>query len=171
MSGNDPVTRIALGSDDVARELKDAIAAHLMARPDRPVRCIDADLSGARDLDVPEIAQMVAESIRRGEADGGILACGSGVGMVIAANKVPGIRAAQCHDVYTAEHARNSDDVQIIVLGSRVIGTELAKKVVDAWLAAEFEPSEIRRRRMSKLDAIERSYLASPDHARGGPKP
>jgi ribose 5-phosphate isomerase B len=91
--------------------------------------------------------------------------------MVIAANKVPGIRAAQCHDVYTAEHARNSDDIQIMVLGSRVIGTELAKKVVDAWLAAEFESSDIRRRRLAKLEAIERSYIGSPDGAGDGPMP
>ena len=128
MNAREAPARIAIGSDDVGLELKEAIAAHLRGLPGHPVRCLDVTQVGEQDLDVPEVAQLVAESIRRGEADRGILVCGSGVGMVIAANKVPGIRAAQCHDVYTAEHARNSDDAQIIVLGSRVIGSELAKK-------------------------------------------
>jgi ribose 5-phosphate isomerase B len=159
MNAREAPARIAIGSDDVGLELKEAIAAHLRGLPGRPVRCLDVTRAGEQDIDVPEVAQLVAESIRRGEADRGILVCGSGVGMVIAANKVPGIRAAQCHDVYTAEHARNSDDAQIIVLGSRVIGSELAKKVVEAWLIADFEPNERRRRRMAKLQALERSYL------------
>jgi len=150
---------VAIGSDDVGLELKDAIGEHLRRRPGRPVRCIDVNPTGEPEIDVPEVAQMVAESILRGAAHRGILVCGSGVGMVIAANKVPGIRAALCHDVYTAEHARNSDDAQVMVLGSRVIGTELAKRVVEAWLTAEFEPNERRRQRMAKLEAIERSYL------------
>jgi ribose 5-phosphate isomerase B len=122
---------------------------------------VDADELGGNGLDVPEIARLVAEAIRVGEADRGILICGSGVGMVITANKVPGIRAAQCHDVYTARHARNSDDAQVIVLGSRVIGSELAKVVVDAFLESNFEPSQIRLRRMAKLAAIDRAYRSS----------
>lgn len=159
MSTPSAPVRIALGSDDVGLELKEAIAAHLNRLSGRPIRCIDMNPPAGRDAEVPEVAQMVAEAIRNGSADRGILVCGTGVGMVITANKVPGIRAAQCHDVYTAEHARNSNDVQIIVLGSRVIGTELAKRVVEAWLAAEFEPNQRRRRRMATLEAIERSYL------------
>jgi ribose 5-phosphate isomerase B len=158
--------RIAIGSDDVGQELKEAITAHLRGLPGRPVRCVDVSPAGERDAEVPEVAQLVAESIRRGEADRGILVCGTGVGMVIAANKVPGIRAAQCHDTYTAEHARNSNDVQIIVFGSRVIGSELAKKVLEAWLGAEFEPNERRRRRMAKLEALEHSYLRPTPRSR-----
>jgi ribose 5-phosphate isomerase B len=161
MSTQSAPVRIAIGSDDVGVDLKDAIAGHLNGLSGRLVRCIDVNPPVERDAEVPEVAQMVAEAIRGGAADRGILVCGSGVGMVIAANKVPGIRAAQCHDVYTAAHARNSADVQIIVLGSRVIGVELAKTVVEAWLAAEFEPNERRYRRMAKLEAIERSYLRS----------
>jgi ribose 5-phosphate isomerase B len=158
--------RIAIGSDDVGLELKDAIAEHLRGLPGRPVRCLEVRPAGEPDVAVPEVAQLVAESILRGEADRGILVCGSGVGMVVAANKVPGIRAAQCHDVYTAEHARNSDDAQILVLGSRVIGSELAKKVVEAWLAAEFEPNERRRRRLARLGELERSYLRPTPRSR-----
>ncbi len=163
MRAREAPARIAIGSDDVGRELKETIAAHLHGLP---VRCLDLSPAGERDLDVPEVAQLVAESIRRGEADRGVLVCGTGVGMAIAANKVPGIRAAQCHDVYTAEHARNSNDVQVIVFGSRVIGSELAKRVLEAWLAAEFEPNQQRRRRMAKLEALERSYLAPTPRSR-----
>lgn len=97
MNAREAPARIAIGSDDVGLELKEAIAAHLRGLPGRPVRCLDVTRVGEQDIDVPEVAQLVAESIRRGEADRGILVCGSGVGMVIAANKVPGIRAAQCH--------------------------------------------------------------------------
>ncbi|HEX6677908.1 MAG TPA: RpiB/LacA/LacB family sugar-phosphate isomerase [Actinomycetes bacterium] len=157
MKAGGAAVRIAIGSDDVGRELKEAIAAHLRGLPGGPV-CLDLSPAGGGDLDVPEVARLVAESIRRGEADRGVLVCGTGVGMAIAANKVPGIRAAVCHDVYTAEHARNSNDVQVIVFGSRVVGGELAKRVLDAWLAAGFEPNERRRRRMAQLAALERSY-------------
>jgi ribose 5-phosphate isomerase B len=162
--------RIAIGSDDVGLELKDAIKAHLVGSFEgSAVRCVDLSPEAPSDLDVPQIAQLVGESIARGAADRGILVCGSGVGMVIAANKVPGIRAAQCHDVYTAEHARNSDDAQIMVLGSRVIGVELAKRVVDAWMAAGFEPNDRRRVRMAKLEALERAYRRMPGDAERDP--
>jgi len=153
--------RVAIGSDDVGRELKQVLIAHLATAHAGRILCVDADELGGNELDVPEIARLVGESIRAAEADRGILICGSGVGMVITANKVPGVRAAQCHDVYTARHARNSDDVQVIVLGSRVIGSELAKVVVDAFLDADFEPSEIRLRRMAKLAAIDLAYRSS----------
>jgi ribose 5-phosphate isomerase B len=153
-----PPVRVLLGADEVGNDLHNVLAAHLGATGGVHVSRLDSGASAQRALDVPEIARAVAEAILRGEADRGILICGSGVGMVIAANKVPGIRAAQCHDVYTARHARNSDDVQVIVLGSRVIGVELAKVVVDAWLAADFEPNEIRLRRLAKMAAIDASY-------------
>jgi ribose 5-phosphate isomerase B len=153
-----PGLRVLLGADDIGSQLRDALAAHLDAIHGVRVHCLDSGEAASDVLDVPEIARAVAEAVRRGDADRGILICGSGVGMVIAANKVPGVRAAQCHDVYTARHARNSDDVQVIVLGSRVIGAELAKVVVDAWLAADFEPNEIRLRRLAKLAAIDDAY-------------
>ncbi len=159
-SGTSPV-RVAIGSDDVGRELKQVLIAHLTTAHAGRIRCEDADDLGGKGLDVPEIARLVAEKVRAAAADRGILICGSGVGMVITANKVPGVRAAQCHDVYTARHARNSDDAQVIVLGSRVIGSELAKVVVDAFLEAVFEPSEIRLRRMAKMAAIDRAYRSS----------
>ncbi len=80
--------------------------------------------------------------------------------MTITANKVPGVRAAQCHDVYTAEHARNSNDAQILVIGSRVVGEELASQIVAAWLVAEFESNPRRVAKMAKIDSIEKRFLA-----------
>ena len=154
--------RIALGADEVGRELRDAIHAHLVDQRAVPVVCVDVDADGPGPVDAPEVAVVVAEGIARGEFDRGVLVCGSGVGMAIAANKVPGIRAAQCHDPYTAGHARTSNDAQILVMGSRVVGTELATRVVDAWLVAEFEETPRRKGKMAKLDSIERRYLRPP---------
>ena len=110
-------------------------------------------------LDAPEIAVAVAESIRAGRVDRGILLCGSGVGMAIAANKVPGIRAAQCHDEDTARHARASNDAQILVLAARSTRADLAERIVSAWLAADFDETPRRRGKMAKLRAIEDRYL------------
>ena len=78
-------------------------------------------------------------AIKQGEHDRGILICGTGIGMSIVANKVPGVRAAQCHDTFSAERARKSNNAQIVTLGARVIGSELAKKIIQAWLEAEYE--------------------------------
>lgn len=85
-----------------------------------------------------DIAVAVAQAVSEGEADRAILMCGTGIGMAIPANKVPGIRAAVCHDCYSAERARKSDNAQIMCMGSRVIGLELAKELVDIWLMSEF---------------------------------
>nr|WP_281273690.1 RpiB/LacA/LacB family sugar-phosphate isomerase [Biomaibacter acetigenes] len=79
----------------------------------------------------------------RGDYDRGILICGTGIGMAIVANKVPGVRAAQCHDVYSAERARKSNDAQIMTMGALVVGTELAKKLVDVWLESEFQGGRV----------------------------
>ncbi len=89
----------------------------------------------------PDVAIAVAERIAAGDFPRAILLCGTGIGMAISANKVPGVRAAQCHDTYSAERARRSNDAQIVTLGGRVIGSELANSIVDAWLGAEFDGS------------------------------
>ncbi|MBC7190109.1 RpiB/LacA/LacB family sugar-phosphate isomerase, partial [Candidatus Aerophobetes bacterium] len=90
-------------------------------------------------IDYPDKAKEVAEAVARGEFDRGILLCGTGIGMAIAANKVRGIRAACCHDIYSAERARKSNNAQIMTMGAFVIGVELAKMLVDAWLRSEFQ--------------------------------
>jgi len=127
---------IAIGADDAAIELKDLIVNWLQQKG-----IAVTDYSPAVQEDntfYPDIAWTVAQAIRNEKHQRGILLCGTGIGMCITANKVPGIRAAQCHDTYSAERARKSNDAQIMTLGARVIGPELAKSIVEAWLASEF---------------------------------
>jgi len=151
--------RVAVACDEAAVDLEAAVRAFLRDQTAVPVDVVDVELPASDPLDAPEIALAVAEAVRDGRVDRGILLCGSGVGMAIAANKVPGIRAAQCHDPFTAEHARTSNDAQVLVLGSRAIGPEVARRVVAAWLGAEFEENPRRREKMAKLRAIEERFL------------
>ena len=126
--------RIALGADGVGKPLLDVILAHLAKRQDLTV----SDLSGQRFY--AEVAEKVAKAVIAGEYDRGILFCGTGIGVSISANKVPGIRAALTHDAYSAERAAKSNNAQIITMGSRVVGPELAKYIVDVWLNSAFDP-------------------------------
>lgn len=126
---------IAVGSDEAGFDLKVAVLELLEARglATRDFGCHSHDA-----VDYPDIAFDLARAVARGEHDRGILICGTGIGMAIAANKVRGVRAAQVHDPYSAERARKSNDAQVMTMGARVIGTELAKSLVETWLAAEF---------------------------------
>ncbi len=146
--------RLSIGCDDAGIELKNVVVAHLRAAGIVPVD-YGVDRAGAGEQDYPDVALAVAEGIARGEADRGILICGTGIGMAITANKVPGIRAAQAHDTYSAERARKSNDAQIVALGARVIGPELAKSIVDAWLASDFAGggSTAKVEKMNRIDA------------------
>jgi ribose 5-phosphate isomerase B len=126
---------VALGSDDAGATLRQAIRAHLEARG---VEVADYGVDDAAEA-YPSVAFRVAELVAAGTHERAILCCGTGIGMAIAANKVPGVYAANCHDVYAAERARKSNSAQVLTLGERVIGLEAALVVVDAWLAAEFE--------------------------------
>lgn len=130
--------KLAIGCDEAALELKQAIKSHVQSREGEPIELVDFGVDTLDPVDYPDIAAAVAEAIARGEFERGILLCGTGLGMAIAANKVPGVRAATCHDVYSAERAQKSNNAQVLTLGARVIGAELAKMVVTAWLDAEF---------------------------------
>jgi len=107
------------------------------------------------DIDYPDVARAVAEAVASGQEERAILVCGTGIGMAMTANKIPGVRAAQAHDVYSAERARKSNDAQVLALGARVIGPELAKSVVDAFLAADFAGGASTRKveKMRRIDA------------------
>lgn len=129
---------IAIGADDAAIELKNILVNYLQ-QAGFATTDYSADMQQESGCAYPDIAWTVAQAIKTGRHQRGILVCGTGIGMSITANKVPGIRAAQCHDTYSAERARKSNDAQIITLGARVIGLELAKSIVAAWLKAEFE--------------------------------
>ena len=99
----------------------------------------------------------------RGEAERGLLLCGSGVGACVAANKVPGVRAATCHDTFSAHQGVEDDDVNVLCLGARVIGEQLAIEVIRAWVQARFSNAERHKRRLGKVKAIEAQYLRKAD--------
>lgn len=128
--------RIVIGSDHVGLPLKDVVRDYLVSLGQDVT---DIGVNSPDPVDYPDIAHRLALSVSDGQFERGILVCGTGIGMAIVANKVPGIRAAQCHDTYSAERARGSNDAQIITMGARVIGPEVAKKIIDAWLATEFQ--------------------------------
>ena len=112
-------------------------------------------------MDYPDFAQAVAERLARGEVERGILICGSAVGVCIAANKVPGVRAGVCHDTYSAAQGVDHDDMNVLCLGERVIGIDVARVIVAAFLGATFSAEPRHRRRLDKVLAIEAQYLVS----------
>jgi len=126
--------KIALGADGAGKPLLDVIEAHLKAKGEHQIVNLSAPGFYA------DISAAVAGKVKKGEFDRGILCCGTGIGVCISANKVPGIRAALTHDTYSAERAAKSNNAQIITMGARVIGPELAKVIADTWLASEFDP-------------------------------
>jgi len=126
--------KIALGADGAGKPLLDVIEAHLKAKGEHQIVNLSAPGFYA------DISATVAGKVKKGEFDRGILCCGTGIGVCISANKVPGIRAALTHDTYSAERAAKSNNAQIITMGARVIGPELAKVIADTWLASEFDP-------------------------------
>ena len=112
--------------------------------------------TAARSVDYPDKARELGMALRRGEAERGVLVCGSGVGAAIAASKIPGIRAATCHDTYSAHQGVEHDDMNVICLGSEVIGPSLAAELVRAFLAARFDGGERYLRRLKKVAELER---------------
>jgi ribose 5-phosphate isomerase B len=116
--------------------------------------------------DYPDFAKYVAEAIIKGKAERGILICGSGAGAAIAANKIPGIRACLCHDTYTARQAVEHDDMDLLCLGGRVIGVELAKELISAFLKANFMALDKYQRRLAKIKEIEARYCPLNNNAK-----
>lgn len=128
--------RIALGSDHVGLELKQYIKSYL---EEKGIECVDVGCYSAERTHYPEYAKKVGEEVVEGRCDLGMLFCGTGVGMSIAANKVKGIRCVVCSEPYSAQMARQHNNANVLALGSRVVGIELAKMIVDAWLNAKYE--------------------------------
>ena len=143
---------VALGSDEAGFRLK-GILIDLLEQ-EEGLEVVDFGCHSEDPVDYPDVAFEVARAVARGEHDRGILICGTGIGMSIAANKVPGVRAAQAHDAYSAERARKSNDAQILALGARVIGPELAKSIVRTWLRAEFAGGGSARK-VAKINAAD----------------
>jgi ribose 5-phosphate isomerase B len=129
---------VAVGADDAGVELKNYLKSKLMADPRVEVR--DFGVLDKNDTTAyPHVGLAVAEAVRRGEAHRGLLICGTGIGMAISANKVPGIRATVAHDSYSVERSVLSNNCQILTMGARVIGPELAAKLVKEWLSYQFD--------------------------------
>jgi ribose 5-phosphate isomerase B len=142
--------KIVIDADDAALELKKAIVQHLKSKG---IEVEDLDFIGQKSgASYPEVAYNLARKVQAEKLDRGILICGTGLGMAMMANKVEGVFAGVCHDVYSAERLRASNNAQVLTMGARVVGEELAKTIVDAWLKAEFQGG----RSAPKVDTMRR---------------
>jgi ribose 5-phosphate isomerase B len=147
--------RIALAADHAGYLLKDELKARLSALGHD---VLDLGTGSPAPVDYPDSAEAVATAIRAGQAERGIIVCGSGAGVSIAANKFPGIRAAVCHDTYTAHQAVEHDDMNVLCLGARVIGGALALDLANAFLGARYAGEERFQRRLDKVMRIEERF-------------
>ena len=147
--------KIAIGADHAGYELK-KLVGELLVKLGHTV--VNMGTDGPEAVDYPDYAKKVAQAVAGKQADRGILVCGSGVGACVAANKVPGVRACLCHDTFSARQGVEDDDVNVLCLGGRVIGQELAYDVVRAWLNAKFSNAERHVRRLNKVIAIEKEF-------------
>jgi ribose 5-phosphate isomerase B len=153
-STTDQVT-IAIGADNAGADLKNALKAQLQADP-RVREVIDFGVPDAQDTTAyPHVGLDVAQAVAKGQARRGLLVCGTGIGMAITANKVPGIRATVAHDSYSVERSVLSNNCQILTLGARVIGPELAKRLVSEWLDYEFDPSSASAEKVAVITEFE----------------
>ena len=151
--------KIALGADHAGFRLKDEIKKYLESEghevEDFGCHCEDS-------IDYPDYAFPVCEKVASGQADRGILICGTGIGMTIAANKVPGIRCALVHDLFSAKATREHNDSNVLAMGERVIGPGLALEIVKVWVNTEFSQGERHQNRIAKIKALEEKYAIHP---------
>jgi len=147
--------KVALGADHAGFELKECIKAHLLKlRYD----VLDLGTKSIEPVDYPDFAEAVGLAVRDGRAQRGILVCGSGVGASVAANKIRGVRAGLCHDYYSAHQGVEHDDMNVLVLGGRIIGEAVALELISAFLQARFTAEERHQRRLEKVLAIENRF-------------
>ena len=143
--------KLAIGSDHGGFRLKEAIKTYLLAHD---YEVTDFGTESEDSCDYPDFALPVAEAVAKGEYDRGILICGTGIGIGIVANKVKGVRAALCHDTFSAEACRNHNDANILTMGERIVGGGLALKIVETFLNSDFEGGR-HQRRVDKIKALE----------------
>jgi ribose 5-phosphate isomerase B len=143
---------IAVGADEAGAPLKERLSDY-MKQHGYAVK----DYGNGSEQDYPDVAAEVAEAVARGEHDRAVLVCGTGLGMAITANKIPGIRAVTAHEPYSAERARKSNDAQILTMGARVIAPEAAEKVLEHWLASEFEGGRSAPK-VEKMKSVDERY-------------
>ena len=147
--------RIAVASDHRGVDLKRAVIAKL---ENLGHEVTDEGADGADSVDYPDFASVVAGKVSNAEIDRGVLICGTGIGVAMSANKIPGIRAAQCHDTYSAAKASTSNNAQIITMGARVIGPELAKDIADAFLSTAFDPEGRSAGNVNAINEVDAKY-------------
>jgi ribose 5-phosphate isomerase B len=147
---------IAIGADHGGYHLKNVLVNYLYQMGQT---VSDFGTYGEEAVDYPDYARSVAEAVLEGKAERGILICGSGVGAGVAANKFPGVRAAVCHDTFSAHQGVEDDNMNVLCLGARVVGTELAKEIVRTFLRASFSQAERHVRRLGKVSDIEREFM------------
>ncbi len=147
--------RVAVGADHAGFELKRDLAGTLAQQGHE---ILDLGTHSSAPVDYPDIAEAVATAVRNGQVDRGIIVCGSGAGVAVAACKFPGVRAAVCHDRYTARQAVEHDDLNVLCLGARVIGPALARTLIETFLAATFNAEERHLRRIAMIEAIESKF-------------
>ncbi|MGB9123179.1 MAG: ribose 5-phosphate isomerase B, partial [Candidatus Angelobacter sp.] len=147
--------KITIGSDHAGFALKKVLVDHLQKSGHQ---LTDVGTDSTAPVDYPDYAEAVAHGVLHGGTDRGILICGSGVGASVAANKIPGIRAGLCHDSYSAHQGVEHDNLNILVLGARVVADELAKDLCTIFLNARFTAEDRHKRRLAKIQAIEQRY-------------
>ena len=146
------MTPVAIASDHAGFALKEEISADLRREG---FQVLDLGTHTTEPVDYPDYARAIGRTIQKGEAERGILVCGSGVGACVAANKMKGVRAGLCHDTYSARQGVEHDDINVLCLGARVIGPELARELVSAFLSARFSHEERHVRRLEKVKEME----------------
>jgi ribose 5-phosphate isomerase B len=156
--------RVAIGTDHAGFPLKAEIVAELERLGHQVV---DKGTFDTAPVDYPDYAEAVARSVVSGEAERGVILCGSGVGASVAANKVPGVRAAVCHDTYSGHQGVEHDDMNVLALGARVIGPEVALEVLRAFVGARFSGEDRHLRRLNKVLRIEAAFAASKENVDG----
>jgi ribose 5-phosphate isomerase B len=149
--------KIAIGSDHAGYPLKVQVLEYLKKKGHE---VIDLGTDSEAPVDYPDYAEKVGEKVSSGEADIGIVLCGSGVGASVAANKIRGVRAGLCHDTFSAHQGREDDDTNVLCMGARVIGPNLAMEVLESFLKAKFSGLERHQRRLNKVLAIESKYCS-----------
>ncbi len=143
--------KIALGSDHAGFELKEDLRAYLA---ELKIEALDLGTYSEDPADYPDVAVKVAKKVARGEVERGLLICGTGIGMSIVANRFAGVRAALCHDLFTARVSREHNNANILALGGRLIGKGLAREILKVWLESEFQGGR-HERRVNKIAALE----------------
>jgi ribose 5-phosphate isomerase B len=150
--------RIAVGADANGYGLKEVVKRHLQ---ERGFEVVDHGIGAEEDVDYPDVAEPVARAVAAGDVDRAVLVCGTGLGMAIAANKIHGVRAAPVTDPYSAERAIKSNDARVLCLGSLVVGTEVAKLLVDHWVDGEFAGGNSGRK-VAKIEALDQRERGAP---------